>query len=214
MLFKSNRTPTLFAGKLRHRVDICIVSPAQDSAGGQTQQTVAYAQQWASIDALSGTDAAAVNSFVPQASHQIIIRFIGAAPSWVAVRNYLANALVVDSNLNLQQAQAGGGLSGATAPVWNQAVNGLTTDGDPSTGITWKNLGTAPLKTGINAAMRVLHQGHIYEIRAVLNPDSRNKMLALLCVEIADSNQQTTSTGTQGSFPAPDTVTDIDGGTF
>jgi hypothetical protein len=91
----------------------------------------------------------------------------------------------------LQQAQSGGGLSGATAPVWNQTAGGFTTDGDPSTGVTWKNLGPAPKRTGVQAKMQVWFDGRQFQIDSVLNPVEYNKMLVLLCTEINDSLQQT-----------------------
>lgn len=209
------RTPTLFAGRLRHKINIAVLSDAQDSSGGfSLGNTLVYANVWASVEALTAKDSLAANEFVSQVSHQIVIRFIGAAPSWFPLTNYVGNALVKDSNGNLQQAQSGGGTSGATAPLWNATVNGTTQDGDPSTGVVWKNLGIAPLKTGIRAGMLVLHDGHVYDVQAAQNPDGRNKMLILLCVEINDSNQQAQSTGAPGSFAAGNSVNDIDGGGF
>ena len=32
--------------------------------------------------------------------------------------------------------------------------------------------------------MQILHQGHVYQIEDVLNPDCLNKMLVMNCVEI------------------------------
>lgn len=187
------RTPYLFAGRLRHRIDIVNVSRVQDSTGGQNLSLdVVYANVWASIEALSGTEKFAAHEFVSQASHQVVIRYIKGAPQWTPVFDYAGGALIKDTNGNLQQAQ-GGGLSGAVAPTWNQVTGGFTEDGDPSTGVLWKNLGVAPVRTGVNAGQRVWFQGRQFEIEAVLNPDERTKMLVLLCIEINDSNQQITN---------------------
>jgi head-tail adaptor len=184
------RTPSLFSGRLRHKVDIVTVSNVQDSAGGfNLSCDVIYANVWASIEALSGTEKFAAHEFVSQVSHQVVIRYIGAAPSWQPDTNYAAGALVVDANLNLQQAQSDG-TSGSFAPVWNQDTGYFTEDGDPSTGLSWKNLGVAPIRTGINSGMQVWFGGRQFQIEAVLNTDERNKMLILLCIEINGSLQQ------------------------
>jgi head-tail adaptor len=187
------RTPFMFAGRLRHKIDIVNISKTQDSTGGQNQNVdVIYANVWASIEALSGTEKFAAHEFVSQASHQVVIRYIGAAPAWVADNDYASGTLVKDNNGNLQQAQAGG-LSGPCAPVWNQTIGGVTEDGDPSTGLRWKNLGPAPVRTGVNSGMQIWFQGRQFQVEAVLNPDERTKMLILLCVEINDSSQQKTN---------------------
>jgi hypothetical protein len=68
-----------------------------------------------------------------------------------------------------------------------------TEDGDPSTGVTWLNLGPAPPYTGVTAAMQVWFQGRQFQITSVQNVDERNKMLFLQCVEINDSRQQITN---------------------
>jgi head-tail adaptor len=193
----SRRSPTLNVGRLRNRVSIVRVSPQQDSTGGTNLSVdVLYANVWASVEALSGTDKFAAHEFVSEVSHQVVIRYIGAAPSWLAQTNYLGGALVKDSNGNLQQAQSSGGLSGAIAPVWNQVQGGFTQDGDPSTGITWKNIGPAPSRTGVTAKMQVWFRGRQFQIETVQNPDERNKLLLLLCTEINDSLQQQLSGGT------------------
>jgi head-tail adaptor len=158
--------------------------------GTNLSADVLYANVWASVEALSGTDKFAAHEFVSEVSHQVVIRYIRAAPSWLASTQYLAGALVVDTNGYLQQAQSGGGLSGATTPSWSQLLGGLTEDGDPSTGITWKNLGPAPTRSGITAQMQVWLNGRQFQIQAVQNPDERNKMLLLQCIEINDSQQQ------------------------
>src|SRR3954463_3008123 len=93
------RTPTLFAGRLRHKIDLVQVSNVQDSTGGTDLNVdIVYARVWASIEALDGTDKFAAQSFVSQVTHQIVIRYIGAAPSWVALNNYTGKALVKDKN--------------------------------------------------------------------------------------------------------------------
>ena len=69
-------------------------------------------------------------------THQVIIRYIGAAPAWLGNSLYSGLALVKDSSNNLQQAQSHGGTSGATTPTWSMVLGGMTSDGDPSTGIT------------------------------------------------------------------------------
>jgi head-tail adaptor len=188
------RTPQLFAGRLRHKIDIVTVNSAQDSTGGQNLSAdTIYSNVWASIEALSGTEKFAAHEFVSQVSHQIVIRWIGPAPSWQPLYDYAGGQLIVDANRNLQQAQSGGGISGSTAPSWSQTVGGLTEDGDPSTGVLWKCLGAASQRSGVNAGMQVWFQGRQFQIEAVLNPDERNKMLLLLCIEINNSNQQLTT---------------------
>jgi head-tail adaptor len=183
------QSPILNVGRLRHKVDIATFSGAQDSTGGFTPATVVYANCWASIEALTGVEKFAAHEFVSQVSHQVVIRYIGAAPQWNATYNYITGALVLDSNGNLQQAQAGG-LSGSTQPSWNPTKGGTTSDGDPSTGIVWVNLGVPLLRTGVTSGMVVWFQGRTFQIEAVQNPDERNKILILLCVEINDSRQQ------------------------
>jgi head-tail adaptor len=186
------RVPMLFAGKLRQRIDIVTVSNVQDSTGGFNLSTdVVYANVWASVEPVQGGDKNAAGSIVAINTLQVVIRYIGAAPSWQPVYDYAGQMLVVDANLNLQQAQSSGGLSGVIAPVWNQTAGGFTTDGDPSTGVTWKNLGPAPKRTGVHANMQVWFGGRQFQITSVLNPVEYNKMLVLNCVEINDSLQQT-----------------------
>lgn len=187
------RTPKIFAGRLRHKIDIVKVSSIQDSTGGQSLLAcVVYTNVWASIEALTGTEKFAAHEFISQVSHQCVIRWIGPAPSWLANNNYTTNFLVVDSNRNLQQAQAPG-LSGPVAPVWNKTPGGFTTDGDPSTGLTWKNVGAAGQRTGVNAGMQIWFEGRTFQVEAVLNADERNKSLIMLCIEINDSLQQNTN---------------------
>lgn len=185
------RTPTLFAGRLRHKVDVVQVSTVQDSAGGfDTSRDVIYANVWASIEALSGTEKFAAHEFVSQVSHQVVIRWIGAAPSWQPAFAYQGGALAVDANRNLQQAQGAGGTSNATAPMWALPLGNLTADGSGSLAFNWKNTGPAPVGTGVNAGMQIWYQNRTFQIESVLNPDERNKLLILLCIEINDSIQQ------------------------
>ena len=186
--WKSGR---LQAGRLRHRIDIVKVSPIQDSTGGVNfSQVVVFANVWASVEAMSGMETFAANTQVSASSHQIIIRYIGAAPSWQPNNLYAAGTLVKDSAGYLQQAQTPGFTSSTDAPIWNETEGMYTEDGDPSIGGTWLNLGPAPLSTGITSAMEVVFQGRLFEIKSVLNPTETNKMLCLMCTEIADSRLQ------------------------
>lgn len=186
-------SPTLCAGRLRHLIDIVQPGATQDSAGGIVPSSaIVYDNVWASIEALNGSEKFAASEFVSEVSHQIVIRYIGPAPSWQAITDYTQGFVTLDSNDNLQQAQSAG-LSGADEPTWNQTVGGSTADGDPSTGLTWQNLGAPLDRTGITSAMLVWFQHRVFQIVAVLNPDERNKMLILQCVEINDSRQQDTS---------------------
>jgi head-tail adaptor len=205
------RTATLFAGRLRHRINIVTTSPVQDSTGGtDLNNTLLYATVWASVEALQGDETFAGQEQVSKVTHQIVIRYIGAAPSWQPISNYLANTAVIDSNGNLQIA-VGAGTSGSVAPTWNTALYGYTSDGDPSTGVTWKNLGPAPTRSGVNAAMQVVWQGRKFQISAVLNPDGRKKFLALMCVEIGDSSNQSPVVG---GIAGGGIGTILDGGNF
>ena len=192
------RTPMLFAGRLRHRIDIVQLSPVQDSTGGQNiNVNIVYAGVWASLEALTGKEQQGANEFIANSSHQCVIRWIGPAPSWRALYQYTVTGsllpLVVDANRNLQQAQTPGGLSGAVAPTWNRVFGGFTSDGDPSTGLTWKNLGPASQRTGVNASQQIWFEGRQFQIDNVLNADERNKSLIILCSEINNSIQQVTN---------------------
>src|SRR5258708_3151498 len=111
-----HRTPTLQAGKLRHRISIVANNPAQDSTGGfDLNTTTLYADVWASVEALSGMEQFATESQVSKVTYQIVLRYIKAAPSWKPNTNYLTGALVNDAAGNLQVAVYGG-LSGSAAP--------------------------------------------------------------------------------------------------
>src|SRR5579863_5946592 len=95
----SRRSPTLNVGRLRKRISIVRVASPQDSMGGQdVNVNVLYANVWASVEALTSSEKFAAHEFVSEVSHQVVIRYIGAAPSWLAITNYLGNALVKDSN--------------------------------------------------------------------------------------------------------------------
>lgn len=181
-------TPTLMAGRLRQKIDLVQVSKVQDSTGGTSLlSNTLYANVWASVEGVSGDEKYVGKDNLAQVSHQIVIRYIGAAPSWLGNNNYLESALVKDDSGFLQQAQ-GAGTSGATQPVWNETIGGFTADGDPSTGVTWKNVGVAPTRTGVVSAMQVIFNGRLFQITAVINVDERNKFLILLCVEQNDSS--------------------------
>jgi head-tail adaptor len=207
-----HRTPTLQAGKLRHRISIVSTSPAQDTTGGfDLNATTLYAGVWATVEALSGMEQFATESQVSKVTHQIVIRYVKAAPSWKPNTNYLTGALVSDANGNLQVATYGG-LSGATAPGWATGLYAFTSDGNPSTGLQWQNLGPCPVRSGVNAAMQIVWQGRKFQITAVLNSDARSKLLVLLADEINDSNQQNPIVG--GTAAGAGVGTIIDGGTF
>jgi head-tail adaptor len=164
----------------------------QDSTGGfDLNNVVVFATVWATVEALNGMEQFATESQVSKVTHQIVLRYIRQAPSWQPDTQYLTGALVIDSNGNLQQAQAGG-LSGALlpGPTWATGLYAYTSDGDPSLGLSWQNKGVASNETGVNASMQVVWGTRKFQITAVLNPDGRNKMLVLLADEINDSTQQ------------------------
>lgn len=185
----------LSAGQLRHRIDIVRLSPVQDSTGGfNMSSNVVYANVWASVEATDGTESMGANSQDSVSNYQIVIRYISAAPSWQPNYNYPGGFVIKDENGYLQQAGIGGGLSGADEPdPWNEEEGMYTEDGDPSTGFQWLNLGVAPAYSGLTAAFQVWWQGRQFQIKNVLNPDGRNKMQVLMCVEINDSRQQITA---------------------
>lgn len=184
------RTPSLMAGKLRHRIQLTVPSKTQDSTGGfDLQQNVLWATVWASMDVLSGMEQYATESQVNRVTYRVTIRYVGYAPGWLANQAYLAGTLVIDNNGNLQQAQAAG-ISGATMPVWAGSAGAFTADGDPSLGITWKNLDKPPAVTGVTGKFQIVWNGRAYQINAVLNPDGRRKMLILMADQINDSTQQ------------------------
>ena len=186
--WKSGR---LSAGKLRHRIAIVKPSPVQDTAGGiNLSANTVYVKVWAAVEDIGGTETNAAQSEVSIVTHQIVMRFIGAAPSWQPNFLYVAGTLVKDSNGYLQKALTDG-VSLADAPVWEATEGMYTEDGDPSIGFLWQNLGPAPVHTGVNASMQVQWEGRQFQVEDVLNPDGRNKMLCLMCSEINDSRNQT-----------------------
>jgi head-tail adaptor len=183
--------PTLNTGKLRHKITLVRTLATQDAAGGQdVSSVVPFAYVWASIEALNGTEQLAAQELTSTVTHLVVIRYIGAAPSWLGSQQYLAGVKVKDSNGNIQQAQ-GAGTSGVLAPVWSAVLNAITGDN----GISWKNIGAATPGTAVNAAMQVVYQGRKFQIVSVLNPDERNKILLLMCIEINDSLQQNITMG-------------------
>lgn len=184
------RTPTLFAGRLRHKIDLVRVSSSQDSTGGVNPAvSTVYANVWATVQDYVGRQQFAAQEFVSEVTHQVVIRWIGAAPSWAADTNYGCKALVLDPAGYLQQAQ-GGGTSGSEAPTWNETPGGFTQDGDTSTGIIWLNVGLATPRTGVTSALQVWFNGRTFQILYVTNPDERNKLLILICKELNSSVQQ------------------------
>lgn len=81
-------TPTLCAGRLRHRIDI--VQPNfndQDSTGGfNLSDFTIVATVWGSIQALCGEEKFAAHEFVSQVSHQVVIRYTSGINSGMQVR--------------------------------------------------------------------------------------------------------------------------------
>lgn len=181
----------LEAGKLRHRIDLVTVNPQQDSTGGiDFSQDLVYANVWACVEPLSGSESLAAGSQMDVSTYQVVIRYIGAAPSWQPEYVYRVGQLVKDPNGYLQQAQ-GAGTSNSVAPTWNQTYGGFTNDGDPSVGpLVWKNLGVAPVQSGVTGAMQMWWQGRQFQLGSPSNPDGRTKMLAFTATEINDSVQQ------------------------
>ena len=182
------RTPVIVAGRLRHIIDIVQPASSQDSMGGGDVRiaNVVFSNLPASIEALTGVEKFAAHEFVAQVSHQVVIRYIGAAQTWQPGVTVQIGQLCVDTNGNLQQAQ-GNGLTGAVAPAWASA--GLTPDGSGSLAFQWKNLGPASPNTGVTGGMWVWFQNRAFKIESVQNPDERSKMLILFCIEINDSRQ-------------------------
>ncbi len=180
----------LESGKLRHRIDLVKVSPVQDSTGSiNFSSGLVYSNVWASVEALSGEEALGGQAEMSTVSWQVVIRYIAGAPSWQPCTFYKAGSLVKDLGGYLQQATVDL-TSSAVAPTWNETEGMFTEDGNPSLDGLWLNLGIAPPYTGVTAAMQVWWQGRQFQIKSVLNPDGRNKLLALMCVEIDDSRMQ------------------------
>ena len=186
------RNGRLAAGKIRHRIDIVLPDPTQDSTGGiNLSVDIVYAQRWASVEATAGNESAGAGTEIATVTYQIVLRFIPAAQPWQPGFNYSAGALVMDPGGYLQQAQADG-LSGTDTPPWDETQGNQTDDGDPSIGVSWKNLGVAPPRTGVTAAMQIWWQGRQLQITSVQNPDGRRKMLCIMAEEINSSTQQIT----------------------
>lgn len=185
------RNGRIEAGKLRHRIDIVTVNPTQDSTGGiDLSEDLVYANVWASVEPLAGMESLSAQSQTSVSTYQVVIRYIGAAPSWQAEYAYRLGFIIQDNAGYLQQAQ-GAGTSNTVAPTWNETAGGFTNDGDPSIGpLVWKNLGPAPPSSGVNAAMQMWWQGRQFQITSVQNPDGRRKMLCFNATEINDSRQQ------------------------
>lgn len=193
------RNGRIEAGKLRHRIDLVKISPVQDSTGGvDFSACLVFANVWASVEALDGTESMVGQTEMSSVTWQVVVRYINAAPAWQPLFSYPLRGLIKDPNGYLQQAQTPL-QSGASAPVvWNATEGMYTEDGDPSTGGLWLNLGIAPPYTGVTSALIVWWQGRQFEITSVFNPDGRNKMLALKCVEINDSRAQLRNTQSGG----------------
>lgn len=93
------RTPTLFAGRLRHKIDIVQPTDTQDSTGGfDISVNTVFANVWASVEALNGTDKFAAHEFVSEVSHQVTIRYLpGITASmqvWFSGRQFQINAVL------------------------------------------------------------------------------------------------------------------------
>jgi head-tail adaptor len=176
------------AGRLRHKIDIVTVNTLQDANGAQSlAASTIYANVWATVQALSGQEKFAAHEFVSQVTHQIIIRYIGAAPSWQPDNPYPQCFLIKDSNGNLQRCITYG-TSAAQAPTaWASRPGDITTE---TTGVQWKCCGPAPTVSGVNAGMMVWFGTRTFQVEAVLNVDERTKMLILMCIEINNSLQQ------------------------
>jgi len=213
--WETKKTPTIRAGRLRQKIDIVVTATPQDSTGGfDIFSDYVYANVWASVEALTASEKFAAHEFVSQCTHQVIIRWIGPAPSWQPESMYLPGSLISDANLNLQITSVGG-LSGMAAPVWNPTPNGYTTDGSSSLAISWRNLGPPIQQTGIVHGMEVWFQGRQFQVEGVLNPDERNKLLILMCIEINDTMQRTPVPSGQGGLFTGTVITErLDGGGF
>lgn len=95
-----SRTPVLFAGRLRNRIDIINRNPVQDSTGGTVQNAGSvYATVWASIEAVAGQDGASAGSFVSTATHQVVIRFLAGVESSMLVK-YAGRTFQITQVLN------------------------------------------------------------------------------------------------------------------
>jgi SPP1 family predicted phage head-tail adaptor len=76
------RTPTLFAGRLRHKIDIVKPTEAQDSTGGtDVSSNTIFATVRASVEAVSGTETFAAQELLSRVSHQVVIRYLAGVNS-------------------------------------------------------------------------------------------------------------------------------------
>jgi SPP1 family predicted phage head-tail adaptor len=67
----------LEAAKLRHRIDIVEVNPAQDSTGGiDLSNNILVATVWASVEPLTGSETLAAGSQMTVNTYQVLIRFL------------------------------------------------------------------------------------------------------------------------------------------
>jgi SPP1 family predicted phage head-tail adaptor len=75
-LIQQGYTPSLLAGRMRHRIKILQPTLQQDTTGGtQVNQNVVVASTWASIEALTGQEKFAAHEFITEVSHKIVIRW-------------------------------------------------------------------------------------------------------------------------------------------
>ena|SRR6266567_9224716 len=80
------RTPTLFAGRLRHKIDIVQPTQAQDSTGGtDVSNDTVFATVRASVEAISGTEQYGEQAFISRTTYQIVIRYLPGVTSAMQV---------------------------------------------------------------------------------------------------------------------------------
>lgn len=82
-------TPTLQAGRLRHRIDILQPTGAQDAAGGTTlasSGSTVFATIWATVEPISGNEQLAAQEFTSVVTHQIVIRYLSGVSANMQVR--------------------------------------------------------------------------------------------------------------------------------
>ena len=82
-----HRTPTLNAGRLRHRIDIVTQTGVQDSTGGWSlADTQVFASVWATVEALSGDEQFVAGTQVSKVSHRVVLRYLAGVTSAMQVR--------------------------------------------------------------------------------------------------------------------------------